>query len=113
MVPKFDRYRRVAQAGKAAYRARPVVGGINGTLLGLQAGRTASVSLGNQGAERILMGLATMRQAPKIYRTQPQGQACAGTEGLPEIVIEVRTAKPLDKTGIFIHREESLSNVFL
>ena len=56
---------------------------------------------------------SAVRQVPKIHRTQPQGKACAGTEGLPELVIEVRTAKPMDKIGIFIHREESLSNVFL
>jgi hypothetical protein len=51
--------------------------------------------------------------SPKNHRTQPEGQARAGTEGLPELVIEVRTAKPLDKIGIFIHREECLSNVFI
>jgi hypothetical protein len=72
-LAEFDRHRRVAQACKAADRSRSVLGFIDGTLFGFQAGRAATVGLGDHGAERVLMGLAMVRQPPKFHGSQRQG----------------------------------------
>ena len=62
-LAEFDRHRRVTQARKAADRSRPAPGGIDSALFGFQVGGAATVGLGNQSTEGVLVGLAPVRQS--------------------------------------------------